>query len=162
MSTSESGILPSSPRNIQLLTWRQISLTPCTLFLKYTSLHPLFVKLSLVSICIILRICVLANLFIRRVINSLFLVLLFQRQGPYQMILLLLHLKPPRLMKVRTKMISKNWKMRLARRHRFLLHLLTRMLSTRKGSVSMKLLPRVLRRLVKPPLKWKTLNTSTC
>jgi hypothetical protein len=101
-------------------------------------------------------------LFIRRVINSLFLVLLFRRQGPYQLILLLLHLKPPRLTKVRTKMISKNQKTRLARRHRFLPHLRTRLLSTRKGNVSTKLLPRVLRRLVKPPLKWKTLNTLTC
>jgi hypothetical protein len=94
-----------------------------------------------------------ADLFIRRVINSLFFILLFWRQGPYQLILLLLHLKPPRLTKVRTKMISKNRKMRLAHQHRFLPHLLTRLLSTRKGSVSTKLLPRVLQWLVKPPLK---------
>jgi hypothetical protein len=38
----------------------------------------------------------------------LFLVLLFQRQGPYQLIWPLLHLKPPRLMKVRMEMMSKN------------------------------------------------------
>jgi hypothetical protein len=93
-----------------------------------------------------------ADLFIHRVINSLFLDLLCRRQGPFLPIWPLLHLKPPRLTKVRTKMMSKNQKMRLVRRHRFLPHLLTRLVSTRKGSVSTKLLPRALRRLVKPPL----------
>jgi hypothetical protein len=73
-----------------------------------------------------------ADLSICRVTNSLFLVLLFQRQGPYRLILSLLHLKPPRLTKVRTEMMSKNWKMRLARRHRFLPHLLKRLVRQEK------------------------------
>jgi hypothetical protein len=103
-----------------------------------------------------------ADLFIRRVTKSLFLDLLCQRRGPFLPIWPLLHLKPPKLMKARTKMISKNLKMILARRHRFLPHLLTRLVSTRKGSVSTKSLPRVLRRLVKPLLLWKISNTMTC
>jgi hypothetical protein len=127
----------------------------------FDSVHPLaevyiatyiFVKLSLVSSCIYPLHLYSANLLIRRVINSLFLILLFRRQGPYQMTLLLLRLKPLRLTKVRTKMISKNRRTRLAHRHRFLPHLLMRLVSTRKGSMSMKMLPRVPRRMVKPPL----------
>jgi hypothetical protein len=94
-----------------------------------------------------------ANLFIRRVINSLFLVLLFRRQGPYQMILLILHLKPPRLTKVRTEMMSKNQKLRLTCRHLLLPLLLKMLLSTKNGNVSTTSLPRVLRRLEKPLLK---------
>jgi hypothetical protein len=49
-----------------------------------------------------------ADLSIHRVINSLFLVLLYQRQAPYRLIWPLLHLKPPRLTKVRTKTMSRN------------------------------------------------------
>jgi hypothetical protein len=56
-----------------------------------------------------------AYLFICRVTNSLFLIPLFQRQGPYQLILPLLHLKPPRLTKVRMEMMSKNQKRKPAR-----------------------------------------------
>jgi hypothetical protein len=37
-----------------------------------------------------------------------------------------------------------------------------KVVSTRNGSVSTKLLPRALRRLVKPPLLWKISNTSIC
>jgi hypothetical protein len=41
----------------------------------------------------------------------LFLVLLFQREGLFRLILFLLHLKPPRLRKVRTEMMSRiRWK----------------------------------------------------
>jgi hypothetical protein len=54
------------------------------------------------------------DLFIRRVIKSLCLILLCQRQGPCRLIWPLLHPKPPRLTKVRTEMMSKNQKMRLA------------------------------------------------
>jgi hypothetical protein len=85
----------------------------------------------------------------------LFLALLFQRQGPYRLIWPLLHLKPPRLTKVRTEMMSRNQKKKLARRHRLLPHLLKRLVSTRKGSVSTKSLHRVLQRLVKPPFLQK-------
>jgi hypothetical protein len=101
-------------------------------------------------------------LSIHRVIISLFLDLLYQRQGPYRLIWPLLHLKPPRLTKVRTKAMSRNQKMRLARRHRLPPHLLRRLLSTRKGNALMRLLHQVLWQLVKPPLLQKISSTMTC
>jgi hypothetical protein len=89
-------------------------------------------------------------LTICRVMNSSFLVLLYQRQGPYQLTWPLLHLKPLRLTKVRTKTMSRNQKRRLARRHRLLPQLMKMLVSTRSGSVSTKSLLRALRRLAKP------------
>jgi hypothetical protein len=69
----------------------------------FDSVHPLpevcilasiFCQTLLVSTCFIFLTLHSAYLFICRVTNSLFLVPLFQRQGPYQLILPLLHLKP--------------------------------------------------------------------
>jgi hypothetical protein len=45
--------------------------------------------------------------FLCRAINSLLLVLLFQRRDLFRMILFLLHPKPPRLRKVRMEMMLK-------------------------------------------------------
>jgi hypothetical protein len=62
----------------------------------------------------------------------LFLVLLYQRQGPYRLIWPLLHLKPPRLTKARTKTMPGNQKRRLAHRYRLLPLLLKRLVSHKK------------------------------
>jgi hypothetical protein len=45
--------------------------------------------------------------------------LLFQRQGPFRLIWPCLYLKPPRLTIIKTEMMSRNQKRRLALRRRF-------------------------------------------
>jgi hypothetical protein len=92
----------------------------------------------------------------------LFHALLFQRQGPYHLIWPLLHLKPPRLTKVRTETMSKIQKKKLACRHLLLPSLPKISMSTRRGNVSTKLLHRVLQQLVKPLLMQKIWSTSIC
>jgi hypothetical protein len=69
-------------------------------------------------------------------INSLLLVLLFQRKDQFRLILFLLHPKPPRLRKVRTEMMPKtHWK-GLARIRRHLLRIQKSLVSTGRGNAS--------------------------
>jgi hypothetical protein len=55
---------------------------------------------------------ILLTYFFCRVINFLFHALPFQRRGLFQLILVLLFPKPPRLKKIRMEMMSKYLKMR--------------------------------------------------
>jgi hypothetical protein len=81
-----------------------------------------------------------------RDINSLFLVLLYQRKDLFRLILFLLHPKPPRLRKVRTEMMPKiHWR-ELARPRRLLLQTQKTLVLTGRGNVSRSLCLRV------PPL----------
>jgi hypothetical protein len=89
-----------------------------------------------------------------RTTNSSFCALLFQRQGLFRLIWPLLYLKPPRLKKIRMKMMPKNLRKTTAHRHRLLLHSLKTLVRTRRGIVSTTLLLRVPlsreQRLIKP------------
>jgi hypothetical protein len=122
----------------------------------FDSEHPLHAECSLLYINLSLSLsyyCLSAcldsfvDLFICRPINSLFRVRLFQRKDLFRWIWFLLHPKPSRLRRIRTEMMSKNHKKRLARRRRLLLRFLKILMLTRRGSVSRSLLLRV------PPLK---------
>jgi hypothetical protein len=53
------------------------------------------------------------RMFFCRIIKLWFLVLIFPRRGQSRLILLLLVLKPPRLMKARTEMMPKNLEKRV-------------------------------------------------
>jgi hypothetical protein len=76
-----------------------------------------------------------SNLFIYRIINSLFYALPFQRKGLCRLIWPLLFLKPPRLKKIRTEMMLKDQQKIPALRHRLLLHFLRKLVLTRRGSM---------------------------
>jgi hypothetical protein len=71
-----------------------------------------------------------------RATNFWFLVPLFQRKGQFRLILLLLLLKPPRLMKGRTEMMLKFLEKKAALLRRLPLLLLEIQAKIRKGSVS--------------------------
>jgi hypothetical protein len=73
----------------------------------------------------------------------LFLVLLFQRKGQFRLILLMLLLKPSRLMKARTEMMPKFLEKIATLLHRLPLLTLTSKVWRRKGSVLMSFFPRV-------------------
>jgi hypothetical protein len=87
--------------------------------------------------CILSLLCLqLFDLLFRRVINPLFLVLLFQREDLFRLILFLLRPKPPRLRKARTEMMPKiRWK-EPARLCCLLLHTQKSLVLTRRGSAS--------------------------
>jgi hypothetical protein len=70
-----------------------------------------------------------------RIINFWFLALLFQRKGQFRLILLLLLLKPPRLMKARTEMMPKILERIVALLRRLPPPTLKRKVWRRKGSV---------------------------
>jgi hypothetical protein len=73
----------------------------------------------------------------------LFHALPFQRRGLFRRIWLLLLPTPPRLKKIRTEMMPKDWRKIPARRRRLLLRFLRILVLTRRGSVSKSLLLRV-------------------
>jgi hypothetical protein len=144
MSTSESGISPSSPRITQLWTWPPTISTPSTLCPRYVFLCVLHFRVSHHLPAVIRHVSmILLTCFLCRVTNSLFHALPFQRRVLFRRILVLLFLKPPRLKKIRTVMMSKYQKMRQARRRRLLLHYQKILLLIKRGSVSKSLLPRV-------------------
>jgi hypothetical protein len=119
----------------------------------FDSVHPLpkvhifcivyLLSNSSASSCVYPCIDYFSDLFVCRTTCSLFHALLFQRKGLFRLIWPLLFLKPPRLKKIRTEMMSKNQKKIPARRHRLLLLFLKTLVWTRRGSVSTSLLHRV-------------------
>jgi hypothetical protein len=70
-----------------------------------------------------------------RIINFWFLVLIFPRKGQFELILILLFLKPPRLTKARTEMMPKILERIAALLHRHPLPTLKRKVWRRKGSI---------------------------
>jgi hypothetical protein len=94
--------------------------------------------------CILSLFCLqLFDLFCRRVINPLFLVLLFQRKDLFRLFLFLLRLKPPRLRKARTEMMSEiHWKEQ-AQLHRLLLHTQKSLVLIRRGNTLTNSFPQV-------------------
>jgi hypothetical protein len=74
------------------------------------AVHALFLHQLLIysPSCILSLLCLqLFDLLFCRVINPLFLVLLFEKEDLFRLILFLLHPKPPRLRKARTEMMPK-------------------------------------------------------
>jgi hypothetical protein len=129
---------------MRLQNWPLIISTLCTPYPRYVFVC--FVCLlsnSSVSSYVYPRVGYFSDLFFCRTTSSSFHVLLFQRKGLFRLIWPLLHLKPPRLKKIRTKMKPKNRKKIPAQRHCLLLRFLKTLVQTRRGSMSTNLLLRV-------------------
>jgi hypothetical protein len=91
--------------------------------------------IRLVSV-VLLFLLIVWQLCFCRAINSLFLVLLYQRKDLFRLILFLLHPKPPRLRKVRTEMMPKiHWR-ELARPCHLLLQTQKTLVSIERGNMS--------------------------
>jgi hypothetical protein len=110
----------------------------------FDSVHPLpevriflftCCRISFASSCVFLCLSYSVDLFMYRGTNSSFRALLFQRQGLFRLIWPPLYLKPPRLERIRTKMMPKNQKKTLVRRHHLLMCSLKTSVSTRRGSM---------------------------
>jgi hypothetical protein len=113
--------------------WPLISLTLSVPYLRYAFFaHRLYSPCS----CNVAILLIVWLLCFCRAINSLFLVLLYQRKDLFRLILFLLHPKPPRLRKVRTEMMSKiHWK-ELARPRCLILHTQKTLVLIGRGNVS--------------------------